>query len=730
MSLNKVLNRPMFRKEALKRGALKPIKARIGQMVGLPTGGSTAYNPRRVPVVIPGQGAFTPKTPGLFRRGIGAISRALGIPAYAGYRGMEETLNALGVRNRPEVTIPLSAAAAYGATRLPIAASLAGTGFLPGALAVGGIEGLAALTRAGVRERERIKAMSPAEYEEFKRMNEIRALEGEAGGFSDEELFGKFVPKEKIVEPITEAPTKKDKKQFRGVRPEQEKEVAVVDNLTMPDNETGGKIDLDKVAKNDMMRGQGGGADPMPITPVTTDNDDKKLSKQTVTPPVTDKKDTTKKGDMVITDTGKVNGKTYSSELIQKAKQYQRELSEGRRSEAGLMFLANLASGLLSGKTTQGGVAGAMDVLGQALGPAANNYAIMKLKENEVENQLMGQALDIALAEYKLANENVQTKGNLGRVQFIGPNGQVRNLDGGINENGIPYLLVQGRQIAASDLSGDDLANLYGDPSLKGFQYGSAVIKDKVDGEEAKAHRLLLQNVKSKNIVYDVKSIISATGAAGTKGNLNIFMSKLNSTLADFGLGSTKEAMAKLDPQRDQFMRSLELGYQSGEITKDQYKKLKKAFGDSDKLMKVIEKNARKNLKIPGVDGKLREPTTAELFELVNAQTTLAYALANSFKDTDRLTQKDVTAAEAVINILPAFGGAETAMASLLALEKDLDRSIDSTLERLKRTYYTSDGVLNGFTSLLKGSEQFGRNIPIPGMSSEQRQDIIGGIQF
>jgi len=721
MSLNKVLNRPMFRKEALKKGALKPIKARIGQMVGLPTGGSTAYNPRRVPVVIPGQGPFTPKTPGLFRRGIGAISRVLGIPAYAGYRGMEETLNALGVRNRPEVTVPLSLAAGYGASRLPIAASLAGTGFIPGALAVGGIEGLAALTRAGVRERERIKAMSPAEYEEFKRMNEMRALEGEAGVLSDEELFGKFVPKEKIVEPITKAPTKKDKKQFRGVRPTEE--VGVVDNLTMPDNETGGKIDLDKVAKNDMMRGKGGGADPMPTTPVTTNNDDKKLSN-------TDKKDTTKKGDMFITDTGKVNGKTYSSEIIQKAKQYQRELSEGRRSEAGLMFLANLASGLLSGKTTQGGVAGAMDVLGQALGPAANNYAIMKLKENEVENQLMGQALDIALAEYKLANQNVQTKGSLGRVQFLGPNGQVKNFDGGINENGVPYLLVQGRQIAASDLSGDDLANLYGDPTLKDFRYGSAVIKDKVDGEEAKAHRLLLQNVKSKNIVYDVKSIISATGAAGTKGNLNIFMSKLNSTLADFGLGSTQEAIAKLNPQRDQFMRSLQLGYDSGEITEAQYKKLKKAFGDSDKLMKTIEKNAKQNLKIPGVDGKLREPTTAELFELVNAQTTLAYALANSFKDTDRLTQKDVTAAEAVINILPAFGGAETAMASLLALEKDLDRSIDSTLERLKRTYYTSDGVLDGFTSLLKGSEQFGRNIPIPGMSSQQREDIIGGIQF
>jgi len=46
--------------------------------------------------------------------------------------------------------------------------------------------------------------------------------------------------KEKIVEPITKAPTKKDKKQFRGVRPTEEVGV-LFDNLTMPDNETGGK---------------------------------------------------------------------------------------------------------------------------------------------------------------------------------------------------------------------------------------------------------------------------------------------------------------------------------------------------------------------------------------------------------------------------------------------------------------------------------------------------------
>jgi len=31
MSLNRVLNRPMFRREALRKGVLKPIKARVGR---------------------------------------------------------------------------------------------------------------------------------------------------------------------------------------------------------------------------------------------------------------------------------------------------------------------------------------------------------------------------------------------------------------------------------------------------------------------------------------------------------------------------------------------------------------------------------------------------------------------------------------------------------------------------------------------------------------------------
>ncbi len=44
MSLNKVLNRPLFRKEALRKGALKPITAQTGIMVGEPILGGTTTN--------------------------------------------------------------------------------------------------------------------------------------------------------------------------------------------------------------------------------------------------------------------------------------------------------------------------------------------------------------------------------------------------------------------------------------------------------------------------------------------------------------------------------------------------------------------------------------------------------------------------------------------------------------------------------------------------------------
>ena len=742
MSINKVLNRPMFRHQALKKGHIKVIKAQTGEFIG-PARPMGPYQP-----TVPSTSVIKP---GFVRRGInamGAVTRSpigkgigatLTLPGFVGFEATGQLANAMGMQDSP-YKIPLQVAGAYGATRLPMAAPFLSGGALAGmgpqaAILGTGLAGYYAYLKAK-EQQAKIAAMTPEERKEFYANQRAKALEGEADLDNFDDNFFRVDPGKQAIEKTKEEAKAVD---IGGAKPGagrpsfRRKEEDKQDNLTAKDNETDGKVDINKVVENEKKKITNqapDGSDPNSVAPVppiagaveSKDRNDNLLSTK-------ESKEGTG-GSTGLTDEGEVGGKKYSSDVISRGKIIAKELLEGRQSQAGLLFLANLASGLLSGKTTQGGIAGAMDVMGQALGPAANNYSIMKLKENELENQIMGQALDIALAEYKLANTNQITKGQLGRVQFLGPGGKVRNFQGGINENGIPYLLVGGRQVAASDITGDQLVELYNDPSLKDFAYSSAIVKDKISDDEAKAHRLLLQNIKSKNIVFDVKNIITATGAAGTKGNLQIALTKLNSLLNDFGLGSTKDAIQRLSSNEDQFFRSLELGYQSGEITKDQYKKLKKAYDKKD-MQKIIQKAAEKNYKVVDQStGKLRKPDTNELFELVNAQTTLAYALANSFKDTDRLTQRDVIAAQSIINILPAFGGAETAIASLNALEKDLDRSIDSTINRLERSYYTQTDVMNGFLSLLKGGASFGKTDSSTVVSPEERMNILQGIQF
>ena len=727
MSLNKVLNRPMFRKEALRKGALKTINANTGVMVG------TSYdnpNQNRPPVKYP----MTSNPQGFFGRNIRpylqrakpyakGVGSLLSLPGYAGMEATGQVLNAFGIED-PKLRIPLQAAGAYGATKLPGAAALSSLGMGPQA----GITAALGLGYMGYLDQKKFNALPEAEKKKIRAEQQAFSDSIESDGSMSRALFtrspGKDINKKiKKESTIVELPSGAVPGSGRpsGFREERLTEKDPKDNLTATENiqnlNNKELVDLNKVVKNKSYN------DPSSLIPQI--GEDSKTKKTEIKTEVTQGTNKT----IGLNDKGKVNGKEYSSELMQKAKLITKEMMEGRASNAKMIFLANLASGLMSGKTKQGGLAGAIDVLGQALGPAANNYGIMKLKENEIENQLMGQAINIALAEYKVANTNNITKGSLGRVQFLGPNGKVKNFDGGINENGVPYLLVGGQQVAAMDLTGTELATLMGQPELKDFKYAQATIKDQISDDESKAQRLLLQNVKSKNIVYDVKEIIRATGAAGTKGNLNIALTKLNSIMNDFGLGSTKDAMAKLDGTMGEFNQSLELGYKSGDINKEQYKMLKKGF-EKDNIQSTIQAAAEKNYKVEDpTTGKLRKPTTNELFELVNAQTTLAYALANSFKDTDRLTQKDVTAAMSVINILPGLGGAETAMASLNALEKDLDRSLDSTLNTLERTYFTNDMVIKGFLSLLKGGETFGKFNSAP-ITKNQRMDILQGIQL
>ena len=97
---------------------------------------------------------------------------------------------------------------------------------------------------------------------------------------------------------------------------------------------------------------------------------------------------------------------------IAKARLIKEELMKGQTSNANLVFMAQLAQGLLAGTTRKQGLGGALEVFGNAIGPATNNYATMKLKENELENNLMGDALELVMKKTNQKKEVNYLKGN------------------------------------------------------------------------------------------------------------------------------------------------------------------------------------------------------------------------------------------------------------------------------------------------------------------------------
>ena len=97
MSLNKVLNRPMFRKEALRKGVLKTINANTGVMVGQPTSAAPVPALRKPPTFME---RMSVSGPAKFAKSM------FNIPFAGGYYGGEKLAQGLGIKD-PLLQMPL-----------------------------------------------------------------------------------------------------------------------------------------------------------------------------------------------------------------------------------------------------------------------------------------------------------------------------------------------------------------------------------------------------------------------------------------------------------------------------------------------------------------------------------------------------------------------------------------------------------------------------------------------
>ena len=190
-------------------------------------------------------------------------------------------------------------------------------------------------------------------------------------------------------------------------------------------------------------------------------------------------------------------------------------------------FLSTLAAGLMGGTTRKRGLGGALEVFGNALGPAVSNYAVMKLKQNELDNKSMETYLGYALDEMKLFNEAAAGEpfdGELGVVQFIDDNGNTINVKGRQTKGGtIEFATGQigprGNGIYASISS---QANVPGFGKVNQF-----LDKKTVDTETIKIGDTLSNRYKTFKITNDVLDTIAAQPkSVGPAGAINLFKTR------------------------------------------------------------------------------------------------------------------------------------------------------------------------------------------------------------
>ena len=664
----------MFRNKALKKGVLKTVNAQTGIMVGEPISSAPVPAIRKPPSFME---RMSVSTPARFAKSI------FNIPFAGGYYGGEKVAQGLGIKD-PLLQMPFGMAGGYAAMKaLPTLAAA------PAGISAALLAGPAYLMYAGNKERERIAKMSPKEREAHRQ----KSMQFGTEGYLTDEMFNQqFKPNlDNIVK--SNEDIKEEVKISKNANPGSGspgsrggKKSVQTDRLTEQDNESDvvqGNVDINKLVKNN---------DPNK-SPVTIGAEDtvaekgfkEKPKTDTGTKVVTDEK---ANANVVKTDTndldkpGKVkaaDGSEINSEVITLARQYRKELMAGQKSQAKLVFLANLASGLLSGTTTKGGLGGALEVFGKALGPAVNNYATVKLKENELENEFMSDALELASDEIDARNAILETPTldfeKYGVIQFTDGKGNLRNMTGGMLKDGT-YVIARPGEI---DANGRQVFSPVAAGTFDRFLPGDYATK-----EQGETLRNLSGKYKALNLGQSTINILSDAEAQGKKfagpvGRFNLVTTRLGDAMSDLGLtmfGSKEEGERYIEGLKQDFRRDL---IADGMTEKEANKFLEENFGSTDSMFK----NTLKQL------GVFKDQTdSANLERLAINETVLTYALANSLKDKDRLTQKDIQMAKELVNVFPLLRGQKQVIKSLEAVNE----TILADIKRLENDYQFAFG--------------------------------------
>lgn len=708
----------MFRKEALRKGVLKTINANTGIMVGSPYTAAPVPAIRKPPTFME---RMSVSTPAKFAKSI------FNIPFAGGYYGGEKIAEGLGIKN-PLLQMPFGMAGGYAASKaLPALAAA------PAGISAALMAGPAYLAYYGSKERERIAKMSPEERAAH--TAKVREF-GSEGYLNDEQFnqqFGKFVPKgPKEFDTRKSAAPKDGPGSGRINFGSNSKTLKAEGDPLLQDNVSTDDIaNLDAVQENavtidstGMPPGPPGSTDSLQTA--STEKVDSSLTKQEKTT----KPQSTDQGTNEINVGGPTND-TIFNQRIELAKKYTEELEKGQSSQAKLVFLANLASGLLTGTTKKSGIGGAMEVFGQAIGPAVNNYATIKLKEGELRAGRREAGLNAAFDHMKFLNDAAKGDGETverdrGVVQIRGVDGKLRNYkaytrkDGTIEMASGGFDQNTGQEIFVPVVQGSDIKTS-GPDGIPGNE-DDAVIGKYEDFIPQKIYSKRLQEIEdilgnryaALATTRDVLKTLKQTDAdneqvkAGAALSIDTFFRRATGVAKDILqidlANEGKEAEAQAERFYQDEMNKIQDALDNGEITESQANSERKLI-DKGNLKNNILKKIRKKGAFSGLSGADQE-------KLAVQEVTLVYALANTFKDQDRLTQRDINAAQKIVNIFSLARSSQDVRDSINAIGNQLEADINR-----QEIAYTRSGGLDSSLMDLRAQQNFepfkeGQSIP------------------
>ena len=719
MSLNKILNRPLFRKEALRKGALKTINANVGVMVGQPIASAQVPALRKPPTFMERMAVSGPSR---------FLKSAISIPSVGGYMAGEQVAKGLGIEN-PIGQMGFGTAGSILATK-----ALPGIAALPAATSAALMAGPAYLMYAGSKERERIAKMSPEEREAHRR----KSMQFGMSYLDDEQFNQQFKPR-----PIEEK-VEEDKKIIAGKRrsyrtgfENRAKELKAEGDPLLQDNVANADdiADLDAVQENavnidstGMPPGPPGSTDTLPTTTKVVDKDMPEAEKKNI------QNQNTAQGNNEITLGGPSDDVDFNK-TIALAKKYQEEVFKNEGSQAGLVFLANLASGLLTGTTKKGGLAGAMEVFGQAIGPAVNNYATIKLKEGELRAQNREASLNAALDHMKFVNENAVAERpdqTGGIVQIRGADGRLRNYKAYQMKDGTVTMAAgigaDGREMFVPVSQGAPIADSNG--QLIG-QFENFLEQKNVDKRLFDIQDVLGNRYNALSVTRDVLKTLNQmdesgeTVKAGAALSIDQFTRRLSGVAKEvLGFEVSSMSLDALQAKVDELQADEYAAIDRDPDLSDAGKEAAKKNLDSGNLIKQAKARLSKR-------GMLSGLSRAEQEKLAVQEVTLTYALANTFKDQDRLTQRDVNAAKEIVNIFSLTRSSKDVKASIEAI----GRQLESDIRRQESLYTTAGGLETTLKDLrkLKNFEVFEGEGGVASqlakdLSIEEIENIIEGI--